>query len=201
MKPVAGLAGLPAARSAVVHGAHEPAYELDPGRPEHPRLCQGPIGSGARFLEFFGGTPHAGNSKEGAMEVLYPRCAGLDVHKDTVVASARLATGRDVTVEVQTFPTTTAGLLTLSAWLTERGCTHVAMEATGIYWKPVWHILSDGEVTLVLANAAHVKNVPGRKTDVSDALWLAVGLGLGLTRPDGHPDAFARGVLPCPRHA
>src|SRR5215213_6994889 len=136
MKPVAGLAGLPAPRSAAVHGAHEPAYEpayeLDPGRPEHPRLCQGPIGPGARFLEFFGGAPHAGSSEEGAMEVLYPRCAGLDVHKDTVVASARLAAGREVTVEVQTFPTTTAGLLTLSAWLTERGCTHVAMEATGI---------------------------------------------------------------------
>ena len=74
------------------------------------------------------------------MEVLYPRCAGLDVHKDTVVASARLAAGRDVTVEVRTFPTTTAGLLALSAWLAERGCTHVAMEATGVYWKPVWHI-------------------------------------------------------------
>src|SRR5215212_5999315 len=152
MKPVAGLAGLPAPRSAAVHGAHEPAYQLDPGRPEHPRLCQGPIGPGARFLEFFGGAPHAGSSEEGAMEVLYPRCAGLDVHKDTVVASARLATGRDVTVEVRTFPTTTAGLLALSAWLAERGCTHVAMEATGVYWKPVWHILSDGEFTLVLAS-------------------------------------------------
>src|SRR5215213_7655034 len=189
MKPVAGLAGLPAARSAVVHGAHEPAYELDPGRPEHPRLCQGPIGSGARFLEFFGGTPHAGNSKEGAMEVLYPRCAGLDVHKDTVVASARLATGRDVTVEVQTFPTTTAGLLTLSAWLTERGCTHVAMEATGVYWKPVWHILADGDFILVLANAAHVRNVPSRKTDVADATWLADLLAHGLVRASFVPDA------------
>src|SRR4028118_443266 len=114
MKPVAGWRGLPASRSAVVHGAHEPAYELDPGRPEHPRLCHGRMRSGARFLEFSGGTPHAGGSREDrAMQVLYPRCAGLDVHKDTVVASARLASGRDVTVEAQTFATTTAGLLAL----------------------------------------------------------------------------------------
>ena len=123
------------------------------------------------------------------MQVLYPRCAGLDVHKDTVVASARLAAGRDVTVEVQTFPTTTAGLLALSAWLAERGCTHAAMEATGVYWKPVWHILADGDLTLVLANAAHVKNVPGRKTDVADATWLADLLAHGLVRASFVPDA------------
>jgi transposase len=123
------------------------------------------------------------------MEVLYPRCAGLDVHKDTVVASARLAAGRDVTVEVRTFPTTTAGLLALSVWLAERACTHVAMEATGIYWKPVWHVLSDGDVTLILANAAHVKNVPGRKTDVADATWLADLLAHGLVRASFVPDA------------
>jgi transposase len=124
--------------------------------------------------------------REGTMEVLYPCCAGLDVHKDTVVASARLATGREVAV--QTFPTTTAGLLALSAWLAERGCTHVALEARGIYWKPVWHIL-DGEITLVLANAAHVKNVPGRKTDVADATWLADLLAHGLIRASFVPDA------------
>ncbi len=123
------------------------------------------------------------------MEVLYPRCAGLDVHKDTVVASARLAAGRDVPVEVQSFPTTTAGLLALSAWLAERGCTHAAMEATGVYWKPVWHVLSDGDLTLILANAAHVRNVPGRKTDVADAAWLAELLAHGLIRPSFVPDA------------
>ena len=123
------------------------------------------------------------------MEVLYPRCAGLEVHKDTVVASARLATGREVVVEVRPFATTTAGLLLLSAWLAECGCTHVAMEATGVSWKPVWHILADGEVTLVLANAAHVQNVPGRKTDVADATWLAELLAHGLVRPSFVPDA------------
>src|SRR5829696_1076821 len=123
------------------------------------------------------------------MEVLYPRCAGLDVHKDTVVASARLAAGRDVTVEVRTFPTTTPGLLALGAWLAECGCTQAAMEATGVYWKPVWHVLSDGDLTLVLANAAQVRNVPGRKTDVADAAWLAELLAHGLVRASFVPDA------------
>ena len=106
------------------------------------------------------------------MNVLYPRCAGLDVHKDTVVAAVRIAADGPANTEVRTFDTTTPGLLALSGWLAECGCTHVAMEATGIYWKPVWHILSDGDLTLILANAAHVKNVPGRKTDVADAAWL-----------------------------
>jgi len=121
------------------------------------------------------------------MELLHQRCAGLDVHKETVVAAVRLAID-GVTTEVKTFSTTTAGLLALSDWLSENGCTHVAMEATGVYWKPVWHVLSDGEVELVLANASHVKNVPGRKTDVSDAAWLAELLAHGLIRGSFVPD-------------
>jgi len=76
----------------------------------------------------------------------------------------------------------------LLAWLTEMGCTHVAMEATGVYWKPVWNILSDGDFELVLANAAHIKNVPGRKTDVSDAAWIADLLAHGLIRSSFIPD-------------
>ena len=79
------------------------------------------------------------------MDVLYPCCAGLDVHKDSVVAAVRLAADGPAKTEVRTFDTTTPGLLALSAWLAECGCTHVAMEATGIYWKPVWHILADGQ--------------------------------------------------------
>ena len=82
------------------------------------------------------------------MEALYPRCAGLDVHKDSVVACMRIASGGEVVTEVQTFNTTTASLVSLSEWLASKGCTHVAMEATGVYWKPVWHILSDSEFTL-----------------------------------------------------
>lgn len=122
------------------------------------------------------------------MELLHQRCAGLDVHKETVVAAVRLAVGGKVSTEVKTFTTTTTGLLSLSDWLSENGCTHVAMEATGIYWKPVWHVLSDGEVELVLANASHVKNVPGRKTDVGDASWLAELMAHGLIRASFVPD-------------
>jgi transposase len=125
---------------------------------------------------------------EGTVEVLHQRCAGLDVHKKTVVAAVRLVEGNKVTTEVRTFATTTAGLLALADWLTQNGCTHVAMEATGVYWKPVWHVLSDGEIELVLANAAHVKNVPGRKTDASDAAWLAELLAHGLIRASFVPD-------------
>jgi transposase len=123
------------------------------------------------------------------MDVLYPCCAGLDVHKDSVVAAVRLAAGGPAKTEVRTFDTTTPGLLALSAWLAECSCTHVAMEATGVYWKPVWHILADGEFTLILANAAHVKNVPGRKTDVADAAWLADLLAHGLIRASFVPEA------------
>lgn len=116
------------------------------------------------------------------MEVLYPRCAGLDVHKNTVVACVRLAEGGPARSEIRTFKTTTSDLLNLSAWLSEKQCTHVVMEATGIYWRPVWHILSDGEFELALANAAHVKNVPGRKSDVKDCAWLADLMAHGLIR-------------------
>ena len=123
------------------------------------------------------------------MEVFHPRCAGLDVHKDSVVAAVRLAETGTVHTEVRRFDTTTPGLLALAAWLAECGCTHAAMEATGVYWKPVWHVLSDGDLVLILANAAHVRNVPGRKTDVADAAWLAELLAHGLIRPSFVPDA------------
>src|SRR5215813_12049152 len=116
------------------------------------------------------------------MEVLHPHCAGLDVHKDTVVACVRHMVNATVKREVKTFDTTTKGLLALADWLASEGCTHVAMEATGVYWKPGWHVLSDGDFELVLANAAHVKNVPGRKTDVNDAMCLADLLAHGLIR-------------------
>ena len=122
------------------------------------------------------------------MEVIHPRRGGLDVHKQTVVACVRLTSGGKVTREVRTFETTTSGLLLLLKWLTDMGCTHVAMEATGIYWKPVWNILSDGDSELVLANAAHIKNVPGRKTDVGDAVWIADLLAHGLIRSSFVPE-------------
>ena len=122
------------------------------------------------------------------MEVLHPHCAGLDVHKDSVVACVRHMVDGTVKREVRSFQTTTKGLIALSEWLSAEGCTHIVMEATGVYWKPVWHILADGEFALVLANAAHVKNVPGRKTDVNDATWLAELMAHGLVRGSFVPD-------------
>jgi transposase len=128
------------------------------------------------------------------MDVLYERCAGLDVHKDTVVACGRIAaSGGEVKREVRTFATTTRGLLELSGWMTEHGCTHVAMEATGVYWKPVWHVL-EGAFELVLANAAHIRNVPGRKTDINDATWIADLLAHGLIRGSFVPPAAIQHV-------
>lgn len=115
------------------------------------------------------------------MEVIYRRCAGLDVHKQTVVACTRIANNGAPIQEVRTFATTTSALLALADWLSAQEVDHVAMEATGVYWKPVWHIL-ESHFSLVLANAAHVKNLPGRKTDVNDAMWLADLLAHGLIR-------------------
>lgn len=115
------------------------------------------------------------------MEVIHRHCAGLDVHKQTVVACVRISGDGPLLQEVRTFPTTTSGLLALTDWLESFDVEHVGMEATGVYWKPVWHVL-EGHFELVLANAAHVKNVPGRKTDVNDATWLADLLAHGLIR-------------------
>ena len=122
------------------------------------------------------------------MEVLYPRCAGLDVHAGSVTACARVASGPQITYEHRTVPTTTRGLLELDEWLTGHGCTHVAMEATGVYWKPVWHVL-EAHFTLVLANAMHIRNVPGRKSDMNDATWIADLLAHGLIRSSFVPPA------------
>jgi transposase len=113
------------------------------------------------------------------MKVLHERCAGLDVHKDEVVACVRVEMRPQATHEVRRFATTTRGLLELADWIQAHACTHVAMEATGVYWKPVWHIL-EGHAELVLANAAHIKAVPGRKSDVNDAVWIADLLAHGL---------------------
>jgi transposase len=115
------------------------------------------------------------------MEIIHERCAGLDVHKDTVVGCLRVRERGEVRHEVRRFVTTTAGLLELADWLQQAGCTHVAMEATGVYWKPVWHIL-EGDFELILANPLHLRNVPGRKSDVNDATWIADLLAHGLIR-------------------
>jgi transposase len=118
-----------------------------------------------------------------AVDVMVERCAGLDVHKKTVMAAVRTPgpAGKRRQV-VREFSTYNEGLLALRAWLVAEGVTKVVMEATGVYWRPVWHVLEEASFELLLANARHVKNLPGRKTDVADAAWLAQLLECGLLR-------------------
>ncbi len=126
------------------------------------------------------------------MEVLYAVCCGLDVHKARVTACLRApGDGPQRRQEVRTFGTTTRELLRLADWLSAAGCTHVAMESTGIYWRPVYNLL-EGRFELSLVNAQHVKMVPGRKTDVRDSEWLARLLELGLLRRSFVPPAAPR---------
>ncbi len=116
------------------------------------------------------------------MEVVHERCCGLDVHKRTVVACLLTPGQRgQPSREVRTFGTTTRELLALADWLSAAGCTDVAMESTGSYWKPVYNILEDSFMLLVV-NPQHIKAVPGRKTDVRDAEWIADLLRHGLLR-------------------
>lgn len=116
------------------------------------------------------------------MEITYRACAGLDVHKKSVVACALISRpGKAPERETRTFGTMTREILALADWLSGKGVTHVALEATGEYWKPIYNLL-EGSFTLLVVNAQHVKNVPGRKTDVGDAEWLADLLRHGLVR-------------------
>lgn len=116
------------------------------------------------------------------MEIVYTSCAGLDVHQASVVACVRRQAGNGkVQSQTRTFATTTGAVLELADWLGEQGVTHVAMESTGVYWKPIWNLL-EGLFEMLLVNAQHIKQVPGRKTDVKDAEWIAQLLQHGLLR-------------------
>jgi transposase len=112
------------------------------------------------------------------MQVLYSRCAGFDVHKDSVMVCLLIDRADPV---IRSFGTTTQQLLLLRDWLIEHRIKHIAMESTGVYWKPIWNILEDA-FELMLVNAQHIKQVPGRKTDVSDCQWIADLLRHGLIR-------------------
>jgi transposase len=126
------------------------------------------------------------------MEILYPVCAGLDVHKQTVVACLRRhAGGGKARQQTRTFATTTEAVLELADWLAAEGVTHAAMESTGVYWKPIWNLL-EGQFKLLLVNAQHIKQVPGRKTDVGDAEWIAQLLQHGLLRDSFVPETPQR---------
>jgi transposase len=122
------------------------------------------------------------------VEVVYERCCGLDIHKQTVVACLLVSgPGRPPSKEIRTFGTLTDELLQLADWLAAAGCTHVAMESTGVYWKPLYNLL-EGSFELLLVNARHIKQVPGRKTDVKDCEWIADLLRHGLLHASFVPD-------------
>jgi len=137
------------------------------------------------------------------MDVLVERCAGLDVHRDTVVATVRVPAaggGRRVRRhETRTFTTTTAGVIRLADWLAAHGVTRAGIESTGVYWKPVYYLLED-QVEVWLLNAEHLHNVPGRKTDVADSLWIATLIEHGLVRPSFVPPAPIRELRDLSRH-
>ena len=132
------------------------------------------------------------------MEVLYEHCAGLDVHKKEVVAcvvhSGPAGTTRKVT---RTFSTMVPDLERLRDWLVQEGCCHAAMEATGVYWRPVYNVLEE-QLALLVVNAEHLKKVPGRKTDVKDAEWIATLLRHGLMQGSLIPPRSQRELRPHP---
>src|SRR3954465_1611442 len=172
----------------------EPGMSLVPVSPSL-RLAPGPLGTNncrhehecqsLRTQRPLGRPPLVNPQGGLEMDVLVDRCAGLDVHKDTVMAVVRRPTpdGTGRTQEVRQYRTFTAALRELRAWLLAERVTQVAMEATGSYWKPVWHVLeAETGYELLLCNPRHVKNLPGRKTDVCDAAWLAQLAECGLLR-------------------
>jgi transposase len=139
------------------------------------------------------------------MDVVVDRCAGLDVHRDTVVATVRVpgdGRGRGSRARVahtRTFATTTAGITALGDWLAERRVTRAGMESTGVYWKPVYYLLED-QLEVWLINAEHLHNVPGRKTDVADSTWIAQMIEHGLVRPSFVPPPPIRQLRDLTRH-
>lgn len=134
------------------------------------------------------------------METIFRCCCGLDVHKDSVQACVRLLDEHGkLVIQVRSFGTTTAQLLALGDWLAELSVTHAAMESTGVYWKPLWNLLED-RFTLLLVNARHIKNVPGRKTDVKDCQWIAQLLQHGLLKGSFVPPTLIREARDLTRH-
>ncbi len=122
------------------------------------------------------------------VQVLYERCCGLDVHKKSVTACVITPEGK----EIQTFGTMTGDIIALAEWIKAKGCTHVAMESTGVYWKPLYNLLEVERIEVLVVNAKHIKAVPGRKTDVKDAEWIADLLRHGLLKGSYIPDRDQR---------
>jgi transposase len=173
-------------------GAPSPRVSLVPDIAAYPKLLPPTVGEHAEqialSLDVFSGDVR----RRTPVDIVVRCCAGLDVHKKSVVACIRCQHGNGkVRKEVRTFGTMTADLLALSDWLAAAGVTQVAMESTGVYWKPVWNIL-ESRFQLVLVNARHIKQVPGRKTDVKDSEWIAELLQYGLLRGSFVPPAPQR---------
>jgi transposase len=127
------------------------------------------------------------------MEVVYPRCCGLDVHKRFVVACLNILKKGQRHKELRQVSTMTHEILLLKEWLKASGCTHIAMESTGVYWKPIFHLL-EGSFEIVLVNAQYMKTVPGRKTDIKDAEWIADLLQHGLLKASFIPSSEQQAV-------
>src|SRR5207248_4454843 len=176
---------------------HQPVTKLDPDTCRHhdmsPASFQKPSTQGSLYSYGYPTSPQCGEGR--SMDVVFTHCAGLDVHKKSITACRIVPdpTGLDAegVAELQTFGTMTLELLALVDWLAAAGITHVAMESTGEYWKPVYNLL-EGSFTVLLVNAAHVKNVPGRKTDKADARWLAKLMRYGLLQASFIPPAGQR---------
>ena len=130
------------------------------------------------------------------MEVLHERCAGLDIHKRSIMACVIVpSTGKQPVKQIRSFGTMSRDLLALGDWLTEQQVSHVGMEATGSFWQPIYNVLED-RFELLLANARHIKAVPGRKTDVTDSEWIAELVAHGLVRPSFVPPPPIRRLRP-----
>jgi DNA-binding CsgD family transcriptional regulator len=176
--------------------AEEPAQETDPGERRNHALLPGAEGFSLFWSTqkriFVQAHPRRKIACERKMEILYPRCAGLDVHKKTIKVCLLIRQGNgQPQKEFRTYGTTTHELLELADWLKEQDCTHVAFETTGVSWKPVYNLL-EGAFDLLVVNAQHMKAVPGRKTDVRDAEWIADLLQHGLLKASFIPSAPQR---------
>ena len=161
----------------------EPAEQVDPDIATNPRLLPPFVGEHAWQPVASSDVPRSRAAPgDWAVETIYTCCAGLDVHKKTVMACVRrIDAAGGLSESVRTFATMTVDLLALSDWLAQQGVTHVAMESTGVFWKPIFNLL-EGLFEVLLVNPRHIKQVPGRKTDVKDCQWIAQLLQHGLLR-------------------
>lgn len=134
------------------------------------------------------------------MQECLDKCCGIDVHQESLTACVMKGSGKEMFKEIREFPTFTCGIQALGAWLKEHGVKHAAIESTGVYWKPVFNILAEEDLDLMLVNARHVKNVPGRKTDVKDSEWLCKLLKNGLLERNFIPPEDMRNLRDLTRY-